>query len=216
MPAGSDRQNVGLTEEQLLTRFVACRDASDADGARRAWEELAVASFDRVRGMVDVRARRYGLSPDERQEAVQVALVKLWNNMVRTFRGTSMGEYVNAMKALVEFACADVQRAAARRTEHETRLEDDADRPNHDWKADELAHEAHRRGAERQDAADFVSWAVPQLTNERRRRVIERTLDEAPAEEIAAELGVSMDNLYQLRTRGLKDLRELRDDWFEA
>src|SRR4051812_14928010 len=152
--------------------------------------------------MVDLRARHYGLDADERQEATQRALVKLWNNMVRTFRGTTMGEYVNATKQLVEFACADVQRDAARRTERETRLEDDPDSPHPDWKVDELAHQDDRRAAERKDAADFVAWAVPQLENERRRRVVERTLDDARAEEIAAELDVTMDNLYALRSRG--------------
>jgi DNA-directed RNA polymerase specialized sigma24 family protein len=216
VPAGPDQQNVGLTEEQLLKRFVERRDAGDGDGARQAWGKLATASFDRVRGMVDVRARKYGLDADERQEAVQGALVKLWNNMVRTFRGTTMGEYVNATKQLVEFACADVQRDAARRTEHETRLEDDAENVHPDWKADELADQDHRRAGEQKDAADFVAWAVPQLSNERRRRVVELTLSDAHAEDIAGELDVTMANLYALRSRGIKDLRKLWDDWFEA
>jgi DNA-directed RNA polymerase specialized sigma24 family protein len=216
VPARPDQQNVGLTEEQLLKRFVVRRDAKDVEGARQAWEQLAEASFDRVRGMVDVRARRYGLDADERQEAVQRALVKLWSNMVRTFRGTTMGEYVNATKQLVEYACADVQRDAARRTEHETRLEDDPDKPHPGWKTDELAQQNYERDAERKDAAEFVAWAVPQLTNERRRRVAELTLKEAAAEDIAEELGVSMANLYALRSRGVKDLRKLWDGWFEA
>ena len=52
-----------------------------------------------------------------------ITLVKLWRNMVRTFKGTSMGEWVNSTRQLVEFACQQVQRDAAKRTEHETTLD---------------------------------------------------------------------------------------------
>src|SRR3982751_6920345 len=114
---------MGLRDEELLRKFVECRDRADFDGARHWWGKLVHENFDRVRGMVDARASRYGLSPDEREEAVQLALVKLWRNMVRTFKGTPIGECVNPPKQLVEFACMQVQRDAARRTEHETGLE---------------------------------------------------------------------------------------------
>ena len=214
MPAAPDRQNV--REEELLRRFVAARDDGDSDGARHWWGRLAEASFDRVRGMVDLRARRYGLSDDERQEAVQRSLVKLWQNMITSFEGATMGEFVNATRSLVEFACKDVQRGAAKRTSREAALSGDPEKPHPDWRGDEIAQQRHRRAAEQADAAEFVAWALPRLTNERRRRVLELTLTNAPAEAIAAELDVTMDNLYALRSRGLKDLRKLRDDWLEA
>ena len=41
--------------------------------------------------------------------------------------------------------------------------------------------------------------------------MLQRGLDGVPAEDIAAELGVSMDNLYAIRSRGIKDLRKLTD-----
>src|SRR4051794_15533748 len=203
---------MGLRDEELLRKFVECRDRADFDGARHWWGKLVHENFDRVRGMVDARAHRYGLSPDEREEAVSLALVKLWRNMVRTFRGTTMGEFVNSTKQLVEFACLQVQRDAARRTEHETTLDMRGDEPA--WKDDELAQQQHARDEERGDASDFVAWALPQLTNERRRRAVEDMLDGVPAEDTAAELRVEMPNLYQLRTRGLKDLAKLRGQWY--
>jgi len=203
---------MGLRDEELLKKFVDCRDAADGDGALHWWGRLVHDQFDRVRGMVDARASRYGLSPDEREEAVSLALVKLWHNMVRTFKGTSMGEFVNSTKQLVEFACMQVQRDAARRTEHETTLDMRGDEPA--WKDDELAQQQHARDEERGDASDFVAWALPQLTIERRRRAVEDMLDGVPAEDTAAELGVEMPNLYQLRTRGLKDLAKLRGQWY--
>ena len=92
----------------------------------------------------------------------------------------------------------------------------DPERANPDWRGDELAQQRHRRDEEQAEAAGFVAWALPQMGNERRRLVVERTLDGVPAEDIADELGVSMDNLYALRSRGLKDLRALSDRWFDT
>ena len=217
MPGGADQGSVGLRDEQLLRKFVACRDAGDGDGALHWWGRLAEANLDRVRGMVDVRASRYGLSADERDEAVQRALVKLWHKMVATFRGTTMGEWVNATKQLVEFVCMDVQRRAAKQSARETSLDardDDPDDDGADWLGDELALQWYAGEEERADAAAFVAWALPQIADDRRRLVLERTLDGSPAEDIAAELEVSMANLYAIRSRAMKDMRKLHDRWY--
>jgi DNA-directed RNA polymerase specialized sigma24 family protein len=134
--------------------------------------------------------------------------------MVRTFHGTTMGEWVNSTKTLVETTCMDVQRKAARRTEHETSFDAGADDPetaNPDWKGAAKAQEDHQRNAEKAEAEGFVAWALSQIDDDRRRLVLERGLDGVPAEDIAAELGVSMANLYAIRSRGIKDLRKLQD-----
>jgi RNA polymerase sigma factor (sigma-70 family) len=210
---------VASHDEQLLRRFVACRDAGDGDGALRCWGELVERNHDRVRGLVDLWGRGGRLSEQEREEATQRALVKLWRRMVHTFEGATMGEWVNATRSLVDFACRDVQRAAAVRSRRETSLDkqrvgDEGDVSGaHDSRLAELAHEQHRRAGERAEAADFIAWALPRIDDERRRVVLERTLDGAPAEELAAELGVSMANLYQLRSRGLKQLARLWEEW---
>ena len=205
---------MGLRDEELLRRFVACREASDGDGALHWWAKLVESKFDLVRLLVDRRAGRYGLSHTERDEAVQAALVKLWRNMARTFHGTTMGEWVNSTKTLVETTCMDVQRKAAKRTERETSFDagaEDAETANPGWKGAAKAEETFRRDAEKSEAAGFIAWALPQITDERRRLVLERTLDGVPAEDIAAELGVTMANLYAIRSRGIKDLRKLKD-----
>jgi DNA-directed RNA polymerase specialized sigma24 family protein len=202
---------VGLRDEELLRRFVGCREASDGDGALHWWGKLVEAKFDLVRVMVDRRAPRYGFSADEREEAVQRALVKLWRNMARSFHGTTMGEWVNSTKSLVEVVCMDVQRDAAKRTGRESAFDAGADVPNSEWKGDALAHERARDDTEKAEAASFVAWALPQIDDGRRRQVLERTLDGVPAEDIAAELEVSMANLYAIRSRAVKDLRKLKD-----
>jgi DNA-directed RNA polymerase specialized sigma24 family protein len=219
MPGGADQRSVDLSQEQLLRKFVACRDAGDGDGALHWWGRLVGANLDRVRGMVDVRASRYGLSADEREEAVQRALVKLWHKMVATFRGSTMGEWVNATKTLVEYVCKDVQRSAAKQSAHETSLHaqfDDPDDDGADWLGDELALQWYAGEQERVDAADFVTWALPQIADGRRRLVLERTLDGVPAEDIAAELDVTMANLYAIRSRAVKDMRKLHEWWYGA
>jgi len=209
---------VGLREEELLRKFVACRDRGDGDGARHWWGRLVEDNFDRVRGMVERIAPAYRLSEDEREEALSLALVKLWHKMVRTFEGESMGEWVNATKRLVDFSCREIQRRGAKRTARETSLDartspEDDETTGSPWKEAELARQQQRRDGERGEAADFVAWALPQIGDERRRQVLERTLDGVPAEEIASELGVSMDNLYAIRSRAVKDMRKLRERW---
>src|SRR4051812_40970568 len=194
---------LGAPGETALARFVAARDAGDAAGAGAAWEELLTLNVDRVRAMVALWGRGGRLSADEREDAVQRALVRVWRNMAGTFAGSSPGEWVNAVRTCVGYACLDVQREAAGRSGREAPLEE----------GDVVAHVSHARAEERADAVDFLAWALPLVDDERRRLVLTRTLDGAPAAAIAAELGVEMGNLYQLRSRGLKDLARLREQW---
>jgi DNA-directed RNA polymerase specialized sigma24 family protein len=194
---------LGDRGEAVLARFVAARDAGDREAALAAWGDLLALNVDRVRAMVGLWGGGGRLSADEREDAVQRALVKLWRNMVDTFAGSSMGEWVNAARTCVNYACLDVQREAATRSGRAAPVEE----------ADAVAVDTHARAEEMADAAGFVVWALPRVEDERRRLVLSRTLDGAPAAAIAAELGIEMGNLYQLRSRGLKDLARLRAEW---
>jgi hypothetical protein len=210
---------VSSHDELLLRRFVACRDTGDAAGAQRWWREPVELNFDRVRSMVDVWGRGGRLSADERDEATQLALVKLWRNMVHSFHGGTMGEWVNATRSLVDYACLDVQRKHAKRSRREVwlddeRVDDEGDVSGaHDKQLGDLAHERQRREDEVAGAQAFVDWALPQIADERRRVVLERTLERAQADDIVAELDVTKANLYQLRRRGLDDLGRLYNEW---
>jgi RNA polymerase sigma factor (sigma-70 family) len=201
-------------DEETLSRFVACRDAGDVAGARASWEPLLEDNFDRIRAMVDA----WGwdrLSADEREEAVSRAGVRLWANMISTFQGTTMGEWVNATRQCVAYACADVQRAAARRSGVEVSLERPAGTTEGDgaggdeWRMGQLAQQEQRREEERTEVRDLVASALSRMADARQRLVLERTIDGVPGQEIAAELGVSMPNLYQLRSRGQRELARL-------
>jgi|SRR5215207_2359330 len=214
-PSGCENvSRVATHDEETLRRFLAARRAGDPAAARRAWEDLLAANFDRVRAMVALECRGR-LSEDERQEALQGALMRMAGNMIHTFRGTSMGQWVESTRTLVRYQCMDVQRRAAAISRRERALENDTGQPDAEVYA---SIEAARREQERRDEEAgalrdrqaFLDWAVPQLPA-RRRAVIDLDRADVPVEEIQERLGMSRDAVYASRSRALKDLVKLRD-----
>lgn len=205
---------MGRHEAEHLRRFLDARGRRDAAAMRRWWEELVIDLYDRVDGLVHA-AHRGRLDDREHEDAVALSLARISERLIHTFHGESMGELVNASATLARGICIDVQRASIRRRRHEGASLDAGweadleDRPAPPWDAGEATRrfEAAGRGA---DAQAFLDWALPQL-QERRRAVVELTLHGAELPEIMQELGLSRDNAYQLRSRGLKDLRQLKE-----
>ena len=203
-------------EEEHLRRCVRARERGDAADMRVAWEELVVDVADRMDGLV-AATHKGRLDDEEHETAVQLALAKFAGNLLGTFHGTSVGELVNATKTLAHGVCVDVQRASVRRRRHEGPSLDrgtsdggeDGRAP--DWDAREAARR-HARDEERAEAREFLDWALPQLSDDRR-RVLELTLQGAEIPEIMRALDVSRDNAYQLRSRGLKDLARLKEEF---
>jgi DNA-directed RNA polymerase specialized sigma24 family protein len=200
--------------EEHLRRFVAARNGGDTAAMRRWWEELVIDFHDRMDGFV-AAAHRGRLDPDEHELAVQWALAKFSSNLVKTFKGTSMGELVNASKTLATFIAIDVQRAAGRISSRETLSldsgwnDDEVGTPS--WDAAE-AWARHDRDLRSAEVADFLAWALPQIEASRR-QVLELTFEGAPVAEIMDALGISRDNAYQLRSRGFKDLAKLKQEY---
>lgn len=222
MDVARDPSPLPRHDEHNLRRFLAARHAGDEAAARRWWDELVRDNFDRVRGMVRLRSRGH-LSVVEQDEALQRALIKLSNNMIHTFNGTSMGEWVNATKTLVFGACVDTQRREKAASSHRAALdatddsgEDTGQLDRNVYKALErqrLEHDAEQQDAEDDaQARDFLDWAVPQLSP-KRRAVIELDRDDVPCEAIQERLGVSRDVVYASRSRALKDLAKLREEY---
>ena len=101
-----------LIQDELLRLVVITRDnveRAKRKRARKAWEMLIALDIDRVRGLVatfrfpkqDVKVKA-GQVDDVVHEAYE-RLVR----MLKTFRGTSEGEYRAAMRTCVGFACMD-------------------------------------------------------------------------------------------------------------
>jgi hypothetical protein len=212
MAAHSDSITVGKHADEHLRRFLAARDRGDGPAMRQWWDELIIDFFDRIDGFVDA-AHKGRLNDAEHELAVELSLVRFTTNLIQTFEGTSMGELVNATKTLARGICMDVQRSSIRERERRGGSFDDGwndpERGPARWEADESfrRHEADETAAE---IRDFLAWALPQLGAERR-RVLELTFEGAELTEITAELGITRDNAYQRRSRGLKDLAKLKE-----
>lgn len=215
MAAAPDPSSVGKPSEHLFRQYVAARDRGDLGEAHRCWGELITLEFDRLKSFVALWGAGHKLSATEKEDAVSAASVRAWDKLPHVFKGRHFGEFVNALKTVVHYACTDVQRAAAKHGKHSAFI-DDTDEDGYGSWDDELAetlHDQWLQGEARGDAADFVEWALPQIENDRFRLVLQRDRDGVPAAEIADELGVTMTNLYQLRRRGLKALKALKEQW---
>ena len=193
-----------MSDDEHLRRFLACRDAGDEAGARAAWGELLTAEWPRIKGLVAVSNVLYTRA--EREEALELAALKLWKDMITTFRGRTKGEWVNAVRKCVWFAAHQVQRDAARRNQREAVGIDEDDAAG--WR-----HEKFAREQEKAAATDFLAWALPQVAHERQRLVLERTLEGATTEDLMAELDTSSANVYKLRQRGQEALVKLKEQW---
>ena len=88
---------------------------------------------------------------------------------------------------------------------------DPEDRVAPTWEADEAAYRFEREQRS-EEVEDFLDWALPQLGSDQR-RVIDLTHHGATVPEIMDELGITQDNAYQLRRRGLQNLKKLKEQY---
>jgi hypothetical protein len=145
--------------------------------------------------------------------------------MIATFRGSSMGEWVESTRRLIKFACIDTQRRAAARSKRERSLDEAAsaddldDRGRWDAEVYEAIRDRQREAEALEEDAEalaegqaFLDWAVPQLSA-KRRAVVELDREDVPVEEIHSRLAVSRDVVYASRSRALKDLAKLREQY---
>jgi hypothetical protein len=203
---------VGKHADEHLRRFLAARDRGDGPAMQQWWRELVIDFFDRIDNLVDAE-HKGRLNDSEHELAVSMSLTRFTTNLIHTFDGHSMGELVNATKTLVRGICIDVQRSAQRERERRGGSFDDGwndpERGPARWEADE-SYRRHEADATAAEIRDFLAWALPQVGADRR-RVLELTFEGAELLEITAELGITRDNAYQRRSRGLKDLAKLKE-----
>jgi hypothetical protein len=206
---------VARRDELVLRRFLAARRDGNARLAERCWNELLALNFDRIRNMVAAYSHAH-LSETERQEAIQLSIIKISRRLIHTFNGTSMGEWVEAVRTLIKFKCGDVQREAARHSRHQVPYVagDESEAAARQRDVDEYREHERRRQLEESAEADaeqlshdraFLDWALEQLAP-KRRAVIELDRRGIPTEQIQRQLKMSRDVVYANRSRGLKDL----------
>lgn len=206
---------MGRSDDELARRYVAARDRGRDADAQRLWEELLALLYERLRNMVHVTHAH--LSPLERDEAISRAVLRLESTMRHSIESQFMGGWVNAAKSALKYGALDTVATAAELHRKETALLDAAT-PTEDGEVEgqleaQKATEAYDDAQAAFEHRDYLRWAMPQLKGNRRRAVEIILLEGGSHDDVAAELDVTKANAYQLFSRGLRDLQDLKEQY---
>ncbi len=225
-PSYAITQNLhALSDEQLLKLVVggrAKRCGKEWDTATQAWRHLAARHHDRLRGLVI--AFRFpgtpdvGIGADDYDDATQECFIRAVK-MLGNFRGTTVGEFLGALGTCVKNTCMDFCR---RRLTRERGTAGSIDEPA-PGAGDEtlgrfdttLGKIASRQDAERaaaRDALAALGAGIRALENEEMREVMRRKMSGYSSREIADELQLTVANVDQLCSRGVRGLKEVISD----
>lgn len=212
-------------DDFFIRRFARARDNGDAEGARRIWEDACVRKFDLVAGLI--RGHRFPgggyLAPADREDAQTECMLRIIQ-MGENFRGTTGAEFRAAIRRACWFGCMDVGRDVlayeqkiggsldARYEDSDAgKFDDVVERYMRD-RAD-LAADAEQAQEQMQRDRELLHWAIGQVENENLRAVLELTfIEKLSGDAIAEQLGITPDNVYKRRERGLKKLEEILRD----
>ena len=191
------------------------RDRGDREQARELWLRIVVAELERVRGIV--RAYEHHALPggrvprDEVDDVAQDVFLRL-HDRVDSLKGRSIGELRKFMSTATKYACLDYVDAHIRADKHRGgSLDAGADGVHGGRASDRALAELAAQLAADDDAAQIARAVVHPtlaLVDDNKRAVLILTLDGCDVPEIQERLGLSRDNVYQLRKRGLKQLGE--------
>jgi RNA polymerase sigma factor (sigma-70 family) len=215
-----------LRDDELFLLYCRNRDGGDTARALELWQDLAVRNFDRVQQLVKAFTFPGGgrIHADRVADATQESFVRVMA-MGKTFRESALGQFRLALVQCVRHACMDYGRKELRHDRRaggsldERYAGDDEAGPfdaaiaRFSRERAELEAEALADEAAREDAHELAHWGIAQIENANHREVLELTLIEGLAgDEIADRLGISPDNVYQRRHRGLKRLEGILRD----
>jgi len=212
------------SDHLLLRRYAAARESGDLEAAAELWKRLAVNNFDRVQQIV----RAFSFSPggprlpeDEHGSAATEAYLRVIA-MGANFEKRETGSFYAALVTCVQHSCMDYGRKQLR---HEKRAAGSLDAtfdgngeatPYDGAFADYHAQlQAQTRDAvegeiNRLEAEQLVAWGIAQMTNAKHREILELTYThKLSAEDIADQLGISLDNVYTRRYRGGRELEKI-------
>ena len=217
--ARSDLPGVRAHEGEHLRRFVAARAQGDVAAMRRWWEELVIDFADRMDGLVWPRPP----GPARRRRARDGGAAGLTrfadaarSTRSRACRWASWSTRARRWRA---GSASTSSAASIRQREREGRSldagwDDDAeDRASPTWEADEAVAPARPRASAAPTAARLPRVGAA-AAREDRRRVVELTLPGRDDRRDHARSSASRaDNAYQLRSRGMKDLAKLKEQY---
>jgi RNA polymerase sigma factor (sigma-70 family) len=186
----------------------------DNERGTSAWKELVLREFDRVTQLVkvfrfpghpDVRVQR-----DDIDDAVQIAFMRV---LGMDFKGTTRAEFAAALSTCVRYACMDFCRAEQRvdqglggSLDDEIENEDGSTRGRFDSELGRKQQQKHDAQEAAQEQIRRLAESLDLLDNDQMREALRLTWAGHPPEEIAEQLQTSVDNVYQLRSRGHRKL----------
>ncbi|MDX6690511.1 MAG: hypothetical protein QOG15_1968 [Solirubrobacteraceae bacterium] len=211
------------TDEQLLAAVVVGRETRRGEQwevAKLAWRHLAARHHDRVRGQVV--AFEFPGSPGVRigsheyEDAAQECFIRAVK-MLGNFRGISVGEFLGALRTCVTNTCMDYCRRRLTRERgvagnFEEPLGDDDGLGRFDAVLGEIAERKEDARGTARDELAALQEGIAAMDNEQMRDVLLRKMAGFSSREIAEALGLTVANVDQLCSRGVRKLRGVMDD----
>ncbi len=209
-------------DDFFIRRFARERDRGEMDKALEIWREASVRKFDLVAGLI--RGFRFPggqpLQPADREDAQTECMTRVLD-MGENFRGNTGAEFRAAIKRAVWFGCMDVGREVLAYEKHiggslDERYEEsdggmfDAAVERYLGDREELAADVAENAEEMEQMLELFDWAIDQVGNENYRVVLQLTFrDKLTGEQIADQLGITVQNVYKRRERGLTKVEEI-------
>jgi RNA polymerase sigma factor (sigma-70 family) len=186
----------------LLKQVAHARAAGDWRTARPQWEACIARAKPRVEMVVDRYVAKGWIRPADRDDVVQNALIRAHRKLVENLDSLEEHVFFAAVIKAADFQCRDDARKDLKRRQRSAHED-----------AAEAAESRQRwdREEEIRAANELVDDLMRRLPNDRQRRFVALQRLGTSDADIAADLGVTMDNLYQIRSRTLKALGGLID-----
>jgi RNA polymerase sigma factor (sigma-70 family) len=210
-------------QARRLRDYWRARDRGDNQAAITLWDDVLVYGYDRMRGKIEsIVARRkvVYVALEEVDDVAQEAFARA-RGMALTFEQRSLGQLRAALIKTAQHTTLDYNRARAARQRLDAGSFDER-RDYGDGVADEYnPYEAQVIGwdadatadlVERRADLDRIAAAIHRLPNENMRNVLNLTQLGFDSNTIADQLGLNRDNVDQLRSRGVRKLKELLND----
>jgi DNA-directed RNA polymerase specialized sigma24 family protein len=211
----------------LLRRYHAATSRGDRAAAMEAWDRLFVNNYDRITQTIKIfrfSPGGRGIPEHEWGAAASAAYLRV-RALGGKFRKQEIEAYYAAIVHTTQNSCMDFGRREFRHTKRtagslDERFDAESEVGRYDsalasWEAArrELSAENVIDELGKQSAESFVAWGIGQIKNANYREVLELTyIDELEADEIAERLGISMDNVYARRSRGVRGLGKILRD----
>jgi RNA polymerase sigma factor (sigma-70 family) len=211
----------------LLSRYCDARARGELELARGLWEQLAVNNFDRVKQIV--KAFRFSPGgprlPDHEWGSAASEAYLRFIAMGASFRHREIGRFYAALVTCVQNSCKDFGRKELRHDMRAAGSIDSTFDPDgeagpfdgvlavYDQRLRDQVGDALDEEHSRVEAEQLVAWGISQVANGNYREVLEMTwIHKLSADEIADQLGISMENVYARRSRGGKELEKILRD----